>query len=381
VPAPGGERELDDLVAKLLTAGVPADHPPWRLWTIEGLADGRGALIALVHHALVDGVAGIGLLERLLRVAPEPATPGPRIEVQDRTRPPKRPLLERVLERGTADLRGRTAAWRRLATGLEPRRHVTALFDLLRQALQPSSDLGLGVRRISRERRFATVTVGLDATKAIKRAFGVTVNDVLLACISGALRRYLAGRGVDPDRLTDVRAMVPVNRHARDEHATSGNRVTLLLVGLAVDEPDARTRLQRISELTSQLKHEDIAGAGDMLVALSDLTWSGVLTNVFRIALWRRAFNLGITNVPGPPIPLYLLDARVTRLVPIMNLWPRMPIGIAIASYAGSVTISIDADAAAVPDPAPFVEELQRAFDELRAAATPSVERPLSQPS
>jgi WS/DGAT/MGAT family acyltransferase len=377
VPEPGGEPQLEAVVAQLLTAGVPVDHPPWQVWTVEGLADGRGALIALVHHALVDGVAGIALLERLLRLSRELPDRNIRIAVADRARPRARPLLERFIERAAADLRGRAAAWRQITTQLEARRHAPALVELLGQALHPSSDLGLGVRRISRDRSFSTFTVGLDTTKSIKRAFGVTVNDVLLACISGALRRYLARRGVDPSRLTDIRAMVPVSRRARDEHATSGNRVTLLLVGLAIDEPDAVTRLRRISERTRELKRHDIAGAGDVLVALSDLTWSGVLANVFRLALARRAFNIGVTNVPGPPIPLYLLDARVTRIAPIMNLWPGIPIAIAIASYAGAVTISIDADRAAITDLAPFVADLDRAFEELRAAATPaSVEAP-----
>ena len=373
VPAPGGERELDELVARLLMAGLHTDGPPWRVWTVEGLADGRGALIALVHHALVDGVAGIGLLERLLQICPELPNLDERA---DRVRPRSRSMLERLVERVAADLRGRAAAWRRLSTQLAPGRQLPALVELMRLALRPSSDLGLGVHGISGERTFTTFTVGLDATKAIKRAFGVTVNDVLLACIAGALRRYLARRGVDPDRLTDVRAMVPVSRHARDEHATSGNRVTLVLARLAVDERDAATRVRRIAETTAALKRQDIAGAGDLLVTLSELTWSGVLTNVFRIALWRRAFNLGVTNVPGPPIPLYLLDARITRLVPIMNLWPGVPIALAISSYAGSITLSIDADRAVMPELAPFVDDLGASFEELRTAATSASRTP-----
>jgi WS/DGAT/MGAT family acyltransferase len=375
VPAPGGERELDNVVATLLTAGVPVDHPPWLVWTVEGLADGRGALIALVHPALVDGIAGIALLERLLRLSPELPDRNIRIAIADAPRP-RAAGAEQVIERVAADLRGRAAAWRQITTQLEARRHASALVELLRQALHPASDLGLGVRRISRDRSFATFTVGLATTKSIKRAFGVTVNDVMLACVSGALRRYLARRGVELGRLTDIRAMVPVSRHARDD-TRPRNRVTLLLVGLAIDEPDAVTRLRRISERTRELKRHDIAGAGDMLVALSDLTWSGVLTNVFRLALARRAFNIGVTNVPGPPVPLYLLDARVTRLAPIMNLWPGVPIAIAIASYAGAITISIDADRAAVIDLAPFVADLDHAFEELRTAAAPAtVEAP-----
>lgn len=364
VSAPGGPRELDALVASLLTTPLPTAHPPWLVWTVEGLADGRGAMIAVVHHALVDGVAGIGLLERMLQVMP--GAPKPRAFPRPPVRP-RRPILERVFRRAAAEIRGRTEAWRQLATQLAPVRHAPELLELLRQGLRPASNLGLP-SRLGGERSFATFTVELDATKALKHAFGATVNDVILACITGALRRFVARRGIDPDGLANVRAMVPVSRHARDEHSTSGNRVTLLLVPLPVAERDPVTVVDRIARTTAGLKRRDVAGAGDVLCAVSDLTWSGVLANVFRVALWRRAFNLIVTNVPGPPLPLYLLDARITRLVPIVNLWPHVPIGIAIASYAGSITISIDADRAAVPDLAPFVQDLGAAFAELQAA-------------
>ncbi|HSD86135.1 MAG TPA: wax ester/triacylglycerol synthase domain-containing protein [Kofleriaceae bacterium] len=368
VPAPGGQRELEEAVAELLTAGVPEDHPPWRVWTVEGLADGGGALIAVVHHALVDGVAGIGLLERLLRLTPESGASAQPVRQPDQ-RGKAKPILERVIERVAADLRGRAAAWNQLTHELDPRHQASTLGALLLQGLRPSSDLQLDGRAASRDRSFAMVTFPLDEAKAIKRTFAVTVNDVMLACISGTLRRYVARLGVDPDRLDDVRAMVPVNRHGRDEHATSGNRVALLLTALSVDEPDATRRLHRIAETTRSLKARDMAGAGDMLVALSNLTWSGVLTNVFRLALWRRAFRIVITNVPGPPVPLYLLDARVTRFAPVVNLWPGTPLAFAIGSYAGTLTVTVDADRAQVPDVAPLVEDLQQSFAELRDAA------------
>lgn len=368
LPAPGGQRELEACVAKLLTAGVPQNHAPWRLWLVEGLADGGGALVAVVHHALVDGVAGMALLEQLLRLAPERAPSSAQSKAEPREREPRPTKLARIVERVAADLRGRAAAWRHLKTEFEPRRQAPKLAELLWQGLQPASDLGFDGRAITGSRSFAMFTVPLDEAKAIKRELDVTVNDVMLACISGALRRFVARRGIDPDRLDDVRAFVPVNRHSRDEHATSGNRVALLLTALAVDEADAVARLRRIAATTHVLKQRDMAGAGDLLTAVSDVTWSGVLTNVFRVALWRRAFNLIVTNVPGPPVPLYLLDARVTRLAPIVNLWPHIPLAIAVGSYAGTLTFTIDADPATMPDPAAFAEDLAASFGELRDA-------------
>ncbi len=369
VPAPGGERELEAAVAPLLTLQIPKDHPPWRVWTVEGLAGGQGALVAVVHHALVDGVAGVGLLERLLRLSPEQ---GP-VEVverdESREAPPARPATERFVQRVAADLRGRTAAWRQLASQPELRQHARELGTLLWQGLHAASDLGMQWRELSGGRSFAMVTISLDETKQIKRAAGVTVNDVMLACIAGALRRWAARGGYDPDQLDHVRALVPVNRHARDEHATSGNRVALLLTELSVEVADPAQRLRHIAETTRALKKRDMAAAGDMLVTLSNLTWSGVLTNVFRLALARPAFNAVITNVPGPPVPLYLCDARVTRFVPIVNLWPHIPLAIAIGSYTGTITLAIDVDSATMPDPYPFVHDLEDSFSELRALA------------
>lgn len=368
LPAPGGQRELEAAVAPLLTAGVPQAHPPWRVWTVEGLADGKGALVAVVHHALVDGVAGIGLLERLLQLAPTPA-PSPTAQLVEPQPAQPRSKVQRITERITAELRGRAAAWRELTQLTDVSQHARVLADLLWQGLQPASDLGLNGHALTGERSFAIFSTSLDEIKDIKRTFRVTVNDVLLACISGALRRLVARHGVDPDRLDDVRAMVPVNRHTRDEHATSGNRVALLLAGLSVEQGDPLARLRRIADTTRTLKERDMAGAGDMLVTLSNLTWSGVLTNVFRIALWRRAFNAVITNVPGPQVPLFLLDARVTSLAPIVNLWPHIPLALAIGSYAGTITITVDADRAILADPAPFVRDLEDSFAELRATA------------
>lgn len=376
VPAPGGDRELAALVAHQLTAGLPEGHPPWRLWTVEGLAGGRGALVAIVHHALVDGVAGIGLLERLLQLAPAAAPPAP----APRAREARRSLVVRAARRVAADLRGRAAAWHRLVTELQPHHHAVELAALLRLGMSPASDLGLDGRRLGGERSFATWTASLDDAKEIKDAFGVTVNDVMLACIAGALRRTAARRGIDPDVLDDARAMIPVNRHARGEHATSGNRVAMLIAGLAVHDADPLGRLQRIALTTRELKRRDVAGAGDMLVALSGLTWSGVLTNIFRVALWRRAFNVIITNVPGPPIPLYLLDARVTGIVPIVNLWPHVPLAIAIGSYAGTLTLAVNADHRVMPELAPFLDDLTASFAELRAAIRAAAAAGLSPP-
>jgi WS/DGAT/MGAT family acyltransferase len=340
VAAPGGTQELEDLAAQLLSSGLPAGHSPWRLWTVSGLADGRGAVIALFHHALVDGIAGFRLLEHVLRgrgVEPAP-------------------------ERGTPTPQG--AALRELLSW----RNVGALTQLLRDGLRPAAQLGINPRRTGAARAVASHTVALDAMKQIGGAFEATTNDVVLATVAGALRRFVIRRGVAPEKLIDVRAMVPVSRHARGASETTGNRVVLLLVRLPLDETDPVACLRRIAATTRELKAGRTSTGGELLVALSEVTSPALLTGVLGLALEMRAFNLIVTNVPGPEQPLSLLGAKLTRIVPIVNLWPHQSLGVAVASYAGDMTFGIHTDRAVIPDIDVLRDDLAAAFDELRAA-------------
>lgn len=343
VAAPGGTRELDDLAAQLLSGGLPDGHSPWRLWTVDGLSGDRGAVIALFHHALVDGIAGFRLLEHVFRG--HVAEPGAR--------------------RSTPAVDG--AALRQLLSW----RNVGALTQLLRDGLRPAAQLGINPRHTSSARAITSHTVALDAMKQIGRAFEATTNDVVLATVTMALRRFVIRRGVAPDKLVDVRAMVPVGRHATGATETSGNHVVLLLVRLPLDETEPVACLLRITATTRQLKAGHAATGGELLVALSEITSPAVLTAVLGLALEMRAFNLIVTNVPGPERALSLLGAKLTRIVPIVNLWPHQSLGIAVASYAGDMTFGIHTDRAVIPDVESLRDDLAAAFEELRAAAAP----------
>ncbi len=332
VPAPGGARELEALVARLLATRLPRQHPPWRLYTTWGLANGRGAVIAIVHHALVDGVAGIELLRHLLG-APRQA---PSVVVHA----PRKTSVSHAF---------------------------VALVKLLREGLQPASQIGLNPRHTGPAREVASLSIDLERVKAIEHVFGVTNNDVVLATVSGALRTYLARRGLDPDKLDDVRAMVPVGRHA--ERALAGNRVALMLTALRIDEPDPVARLHRIANATRTLKGGHTAAGGDLLVAISSATTPALLAGVLRLTLRVRAFNAIVTNIPGPAESLSLLGARLERLVPIVNLWPHQALGIAVASSAGALTFGLQVDRRVIGDVAQLRDDLAAAFDELSAAS------------
>lgn len=352
VAAPGGPRELESLVAELLSSGLPVDHSPWRVWTLSGLAGDRGALITLFHHSLVDGIAGFRLLEHVLG-APPAAEPAP---------PRAAPAADTTATR-------KLFAWD----------HVNALASLLRDGLRPASRVGLNPRHTGPVRAVASHTVPLEAIKQIGRVFEATTNDVVLGIVAGALRSFVLRRGVAPTNLHDVRAMVPVGRHAPGAHDTSGNHVALLLVRLPVDERDPVARLRRVSGTTRKLKADHSATGGDLLIALSELTTPALLTGVLDLALKMRAFNLIVTNVPGPTEPLSLLGARLTRIVPIVNLWPHQSLGIAVASYAGALTFGIQTDRAVIPEVDRLRDDLAAAFDELLRAATRKIATGLPQ--
>jgi WS/DGAT/MGAT family acyltransferase len=363
VRAPGGAAELDDLTAKLLEHGVPADGPPWRLWIVEGLAGGRGAVVALFHHALLDGSSGVRLLAHMLRIAP------------DRRIPPRHPIAierERTPNLLLGELRHRIAEARRFASHLPGRRTLVALGHLIAQGMRPGSALGLNPGHNSAGHAFVSFETDLAEVKAIKQAFGVTINDVVLAVVAGALRRFVTRHGGDPDALHDVRAMIPVGRHGDDDRGLSGNRLAMMLARIPVDAADPAAQVAQVALETRTLKGGDVALAGDLFVDLADLTSSVVLTSLLRVALWRRAFNLIVTNVAGPPVPLFLLDAKLERLVPIVNLWPHQGLGIALASYAGRLQWGLHADALAVPELGALAGELTASFGALAAAARPT---------
>ena len=341
VAQPGGRAELEALAARLLSTELPPDYPPWQLWTVGGLEGGRGALIALVHHSLVDGIAGFRLLEYLLGAGP--SEPAPEVATHDKLR-----ALRQLV------------SWN----------NIRSLARLLRDGLRPASPLGLNPRHTGPVREVASHTVALDAVKSIQHTFDATNNDVVLAVVALTLRQFVKRRGLDPDHLRDVRAMVPVGRHIDEEHATHGNRVALMLVQLPVHEGNPVECLRRIAATTRKLKAEHIVGGGDLLVALGDATTPAVLLNVLRIALWMRTFNVLVTNVPGPTTPLSLLGARLVRITPIVNLWPYQALAIAVASYAGTMTFGLQVDRAVIADIGPVRDDLVAAFDALRDAAS-----------
>jgi WS/DGAT/MGAT family acyltransferase len=250
---------------------------------------------------------------------------------------------------------------------------IGALGDLLPAAVRRASDTPFN-RPIGPHRRFACLAMDLAAVKEIKNRLGGTLNDVILAIVSGALRRFLQRRGMPVDTL-DIRAMVPVSTRTPDERGTLGNRVAGWIVDLPVAERDPRRRLDQLRATTSNLKQSQHAVAADLLMEASGWAGSTIPSLAIQLAFRARPFNLVITNVPGPQVPLYLLGARMLEGYGQVPLFANQGLGVALFSYDGGLYWGFNADWELLPDLPHLVEAVQKSFEELHAAAMPETPR------
>jgi WS/DGAT/MGAT family acyltransferase len=244
------------------------------------------------------------------------------------------------------------------------------MLDLVRDGLSPASPTSLNPGRIGPRRRFGVLRLDLEELKRVKRSLGGSINDVALAAVAGALRRTLVRRGTDPTRLTDVRAMVPVSTRAAGDRGALGNDVALRLHRLPVDEPDPAARLRKVVETTRWLKEgSQQAASTRAFEQLADRTTSTLVSSLLALATRRRAFNLVVTNVPGPPFPLWLLGAPLRELYPLVPLFENQTVGVAMFSYHGTMFVGLSADAEAVTDLDDLRGDLAASAGELLAAA------------
>ncbi|MBK9033359.1 MAG: wax ester/triacylglycerol synthase family O-acyltransferase [Myxococcales bacterium] len=348
LPLPGDERQLKRLAGRILSQRLDRAHPLWELWLVEGLDDGRIAIIAKVHHCLLDGVAGVSLLTALLRGTPDATVAPPTGWAPPRPGPAGPALVRAELAHRLAALgRGARAlvTTRDRATWDRTRAAALGAAGLLRHGLVPASPTPLNARHIGPHRRFDVATLDLGRIKAVKDVLGGTVNDVVLAVVTGALARTLRRHGVAPADVPDFRALVPVNIRPDDARGALGNHVAMLLASLPIDGADPAARYQRVRETTRELKHH--AGHTDgaaLITRLADATVTGLAGAVFNTAIRLRAFNTVVTNVPGPPFPLWLLGARMQAIYPLVPLFETQGLGVALLSYAGRMFVGLNAD-------------------------------------
>jgi diacylglycerol O-acyltransferase len=373
LPRPGDEAQLKRLSGRILSQQLDRGKPLWEIWVAEGLTEGRFAMVSKTHHCMIDGVSGVDILSVLLDTTPDatiqeaPAyiprpAPGPVALLRDEIL--RRARMPLDLARGVRHV---LSEFDEARTELETR--VTALRKLAGIGFRPASDTPLN-QPIGPHRRFDWLSMDLAEVKAIKNRLGGTVNDVVLTTVAGAVRRFLEARRVNCETL-DFRAMVPVSVRSAEERGTLGNRVSGWITPLPIAERDPRLRLSKVQELTANLKESKQALGAEMLAQVTEWTGSTLLSLGVRLAFRARPFNLVVTNVPGPQIPLYLLGARMLEAYPMVPLFMNQGLGVALFSYAGKLCWGFNADWDAVPNVGEFVKAIETSFRELCDAAKP----------
>jgi len=374
LPHPGRDDQLKLLAGRIVSQQLDRAKPLWELWVVEGLRENRFAVIAKIHHCMIDGVSGVDLTTILLNVVPTESveqapqwTPRPvpnnsHLVVAEAARVARRTVdtltsLPAMRSRGlevAKTIGGRAiAAYASLRSGW--------LTTASRTPLNP--DLGPN-------RRFDWTETTLEEVKEIKRSLGGSVNDIVLAIVAGAIRRFLVeDRGFDIAD-TEFRVMNPVSTRSADQRGALGNQVAMWLVQLPINEPDPVARLRAIKGETSRLKSTNQALGASTLVELSrgtPLTLISIANRV--VGPMIRPFNLTVTNVPGPQFPMYLLESKMMANYPIVPLWSQHGLGLAVFSYDGRLQWGIHADFDAVPDTERVAGAVQTATSELLAAA------------
>jgi diacylglycerol O-acyltransferase len=370
LPHPGSDRQLRDLVSRLMSQQLDRGKPLWETWVVEGLAGGRWAVISKLHHCMVDGIAGTDLMGLILDISPD-------AKVQPTVLPPAPP------EPGSLDLL-------RAAAGSVPHRPAAAVRALQHAAAHPRRTargavvLGHGALSYARlvrparasslsgpltpHRRWGWTSASLADVRAVRRGLGGTVNDVIVTAVTRGFRDLLLARGEQPDPRS-VRTLVPVSVRHEHEHGRLDNRVTAMIAELPVDVAEPVARLAAVRAELDRLKRSGEPELGELLTSAAALAppplLSLGLTGAFRLP--HRHLVTVATNVPGPQIPLYACGRRMREYYPYVPIADRVRVGVAITSYDGMLGFGVTADEDSTPD----LDVLLRGIDaELQALVT-----------
>jgi diacylglycerol O-acyltransferase len=354
--APGDEAQLLQACAELAGRRLDPARPLWELWLLPGLPDRQVGALLRLHHAVADGAAGVAAFGALLDLTAEAPTP-----VAQAWTPTPIPtageLLGDNLRRRRQEL-GR--GWSGLAHPRRTLRRAQAAWPAWREVLtdQPAPRTSLN-HPVGAGRRLAIIRGRLNLAKQLAHAHQATVNDVVLAAVAGGLRQLLASRGEDVQGLVQ-RAMVTLSEHHQQPGQARGNKLGWMMVPLPLGEPDPVRRLELIAAETAARKHKARPEAG-----------SGIFRFVAGQRVWYRHFprqrsvNLVVSNVPGPPVPLYLAGARLLELFPMMPPMGNLTLVLAALSYAGQLNLTAVADHDSCPDLAVFIKGVRSALDDL----------------
>jgi len=375
LPEPGGDQQLAELVARVMSERLNRDHPLWEYWVIERLANDRWALISKVHHCMVDGISGTDLYRVIFDYSPEPAPP----VAEDRTvgaAPSAASLAARAAVddmfklplRGASALAGAVAQFdRTVGQAADIMQAIAKLGEYLRPATSASLS-----GRIGRQRRYTFTRASLDDIKTIKQNLGGTVNDVVLAAISGGFRALLLARGEQPGPRS-VPSLVPFSLRAPGEESVYENRVSAMVAYLPVHIADPAERLAAVRAELESLKASKETMIGEALAALGNYAFYPLVSWSVRQAFWlpQREIVTVTTNVRGPGEPLFGMGRRIEEILPYVPIASKVRTGVSIFSYCGNVTFGVTGDFDANPDLDVLAHGIEQGVAELLQAATP----------
>jgi WS/DGAT/MGAT family acyltransferase len=384
LPAPGSDKELAEFTADVNSRPLDRSRPLWEMYVIEGLENGFIATVTKTHHAAIDGVSGAELTVNLLDLEPEPAVLPPQEPPWQPDRIPsdlelvgyavsslaRQPLAAVKAMRRTAEM----------AIGLRRRNREPGITPPPAPFSAPRTSLNV---TITPRRRVAFTEVTLDDVKMVKNALGGTVNDVVLAMCSGALRRCLEERGEQPDG--PLVAMVPISVRTEDQKGAMGNRVSSMFVNLASDIDDPVKRLAAIHDGTKDAKDQEKAFGAEALTDWTEFAAPAVAARAARLLSSTRIFdrvrpifNVTISNVPGPNFPLYSAGARMVAMYPLGPILDGGALNITCMSYMGSMYFGLNADHDAVPDVEDIAGYINDALGELLKASNAGTPVPVA---
>jgi diacylglycerol O-acyltransferase len=354
--APGDQTQLLQACQELARRRLDPARPLWELWLLPGLPEQRVGAFLKLHHAFADGAAAMAAFGALLDLTADASTP-----VAPPWTPTPIPTASELLR---DNLRRRRQELGRGWSGLA---HPGRTLRLARQALpawrevlteQPAPRTSLN-HPVGADRKLAIIRGRLDLTKQIAHVHHAKVNDVVLAAVAGGLRQLLASRGEDVQELVQ-RAMVTISQHHEQPGQAQGNKPGWMMVPLPLGEPDPVRRLELIAAETAARKRKarPQAGSGIFRFVAGQRTW-------YRRFPRQRSVNLVVTNVPGPPVPLYLAGARLLELFPVMPVMGNLTLVVAVLSYAGQLNLTAVADRDGCPDVEMFAQGVRSALDDL----------------
>ncbi len=383
VPVPGDDESLRQLAGRLLSTALPLDRPLWRVYLVDGLQDGF-AVVGQAHHALIDGIAAIEVAALLFD-----GEPNPQPEPRSTWRPTRTGNASAALSLTRERLRsgagqsaavariGRETATRtkdlvrrpappKLDPPAEAAKTVSALTDILRPAAMtplaatagPGRELGLSI-------------LDLETVRRVAREHDATVNDVLLTLVGHALGHALQRRDENP---VPLKAMMPVNVRTGSAQDL-GNALSFVFVDLPSDRRDARTALREVVDRTRRVKEGDYAATLTNIVRLADLVPTAGRRMVSKVVATATRFDLTVSNVPGPDVPLYLLGRRVRAVFPAVPTWAGHGLTVGALSYCGRVHVCVYADRAIVPDAQDIARDVAACLRELAGDPPPTAPR------